>query len=786
MQGLSGWVVLAVNLLVVIAVMLAVAPTTRAAATMQQPATIENPFLVVRFDPADGKLHVTPKTAGGAIKELSFAVPRERAVANVSKQADGANALEFRGNDGSTQTFWLYDDQPFLFSRLSLTDKTSDPNKFSTIVPLSFAIETSGATSDLKWFGSDGPGAAGEGKTSYVFLALVDPKTRAGVVSGWITHERASGIVAGATRENSALAIDARSEYGKLTVAPGASVDGETFALGFFDDARLGLEAFADATARVNKIKLPPAYCGYSTWYHAHALDEKRMAELAKFVKDNHLGEFGLNFLQIDDQWQVARRDFTTHKTGEKAPYPSGMKQTAESIKSAGLIAGLWLTPFGWQGRDFQDDKPSQNNTVMKDHPDWFVKRSDGSIYWVKWAGDCLDMTNPQAREFLAGVIKRITHDWGYKLLKLDGLWSGMACSILYPDPKYRDDHLGDAVFYDPTKTNEEVYRSGLRLVREAAGPDVFLLGCNIAQNMRTMGGSIGLVDAMRVGPDIKADWSAVVRCAKPASYLYFWNGRVWHNDPDCLMLRDPLTLDNARAWGSWIALSGQLNLVSEWLPGLPPEKLEVWKRTVPNHERTNARPVDLFDSAMPRIWHLSSGEGDSRFDLVGLFNWDPKERTSVTIDPKQFGLPESAKLVGFDYWANEFIAPFNGKKEFELAGGSCRVMALRREQDRPQLISTSRHVTQGLVDVVKLEWDPKSNTLRGRAKVVGGDDYELRIDAPGARARAPEISDDDRNAGVTVGVAKQSRRQVRVTIKSPVTREVTWEIQFSADGSSR
>jgi hypothetical protein len=251
-------------------------------------------------------------------------------------------------------------------------------------------------------------------------------------------------------------------------------------------------------------------------------------------------------------------------------------------------------------------------------------------------------------------------------------------------------------------------------------------------------------------------------------------------------MLRDPLTLDNARAWGSWIALSGQLNLVSEWLPELPPEKLDVWKRTVPNHARPSARPVDLFDGPMPRIWHLTSGEGDQRFDLVGLFNWDAKERTSVTIDPKQLGLSDDAKLVGFDYWSNEFIAPFGGPKEFDLAGGSCRVIALRSEQDRPQLLSTSRHVTQGLVDVTKLEWDPKTSTMRARSKVVGGDAYELRLDTPGSQARAPEISDADRAAGVSVASVKQSGRQLRVTLKSPVTREVEWEIQFSASGTGR
>src|SRR6185295_14355301 len=111
--------------------------------------------------------------------------------------------------------------------------------------------------------------------------------------------------------------------------------------------------------------------------------------------------------------------------------------------------------------------------------------------------------------------------------------------------------------------------------------------------------------------------------------------------------------------------------------------KLDVWKRTVPNHERTSARPVDLFDNSMPRVWHLSSGEGEQRFDLVGIFNWDARERMSVTIDPRQLGLSADAKLVGFDYWSNEFIEPFSGPRQFDLPGGSCRVLALRKERDR-------------------------------------------------------------------------------------------------------
>jgi hypothetical protein len=510
--------------------------------------------------------------------------------------------------------------------------------------------------------------------------------------------------------------------------------------------------------------------------------------QLAQFAKDNHLKDFGFEFLQIDDQWQASRRDFTSHNP--KGPYPDGMKKTADNIAAAGLIGGLWLTPFGWDSK-----APS-----LVDHPDWFVhKNTTGEIYPVNWAGDCLDMSDPRAREFLSGVVSRITHDWGYKLLKLDGLWAGMAMTQLYPDPAYRDDSLGDAIFHDPSKTNEQVFRDGLRLVREAAGRDVFLLGCTVAQNMRTLGGSYGLVDAMRIGPDIAAKWDNVVRCAKPAAQMYFLNGRVWWNDPDCLMLRDPLTLDEARAWGSFIAISGQVNLVSEWLPGLPAEKLDVLKRTIPNVPHM-ARPIDLFDRELPRQWHMNYGEGEDRRDVVALFNWTPPAKASgavlpgapmdaagklgqvapeppvVKVDLKQLGLGDG-EYVGFDFWRNQFVDGFSGAKEFDVPPGSCRVIALVKKLDHPQLVSTSRHVTQGLVDVVAVNWDGGAKTLSGRSRVVQGDPYELRIHAADMKLGKWNAS----GAGKATAQASEDGGNVRLSIKPEATGEINWRVEFGA-----
>jgi hypothetical protein len=750
----------------------------------------------VRVSLAAGGRSLTIEQAGGKMR--ATAVPWEGLGNKFEAQVidwQGGKGIELSSPEGNRQVVWVTDDSPFVCTKVWAKNSGADETIVHDLITLKTTIDTGSPTDAMRWFGSDGLADGTKGKSSYTFLAIVDPKNRAGVVGGWLTHERASGIVVG-TGDAGRPTVAAKSEYGRLVIPAGKTEAGETFAIGFFDDARSGLEQFADLTAKVNHIKLRDPLCGYSTWYHAHALDQERMAQLAQFCKEQRLTDFGMNFLQIDDQWQLARRDFTSHKPN--GPYSDGMKPTADHIRSAGMVAGLWLTPFGW------------DSTLPRfaDHQDWFVhRRSDGKVYDVKWAGDCLDMSHPEARAFLRQVIARMTHEWGFGLLKIDGLWAGMACSILYPQPTYRDDGLGDAAFHDPLKTNEQVYRDGLRLVRDAAGPDAFILGCNIAQNMRTMGGSIGLVDSMRIGPDIKANWAAVVRCANPAGRLYFWNGRVWWNDPDCLMLRDPLTLDMGRAWGSFIALSGQLHLVSEWLPGLPADRLDVLKRTIPNHAHA-ARPVDLFERDMPREWHMTWGDGEDRHDVVGLFNWNapasdaakstagsgqeepvtdrpaPKHPPAdtgpirVRVDLKELGMP-AGRYVGFDYWGNRFVPPFDDDAEFEVPPGSCMVITLRRQLDRPAVVSTSRHVTQGLVELSDVQWDPTRGVLHGRSKLVGQDPYEVRIDPAGWGVTGARVSAGDESAGVTVS-ATQHADGVRLAIRSPATRDVTWEIAFT------
>jgi len=456
----------------------------------------------------------------------------EKAVSNFSgtftesKYGKGA-AVDLVLPNQSIGRFRLYEGRRLIFFTMDLRNAKKLPVTINKVTPLSFSAALGKSPAELKTLSCDGLFSGERERTAHAFLAAADPATRAGLVAGWLTHHRASGVVTVKPKAG-ALRIEGRSEYGRLLLPPGRAAVGETFVVGFFDDTLDGLEAFADAIAIANNVKLPPIPSGYCTWYsnpHGGAADETRIAELAAFAK-KELTKFGFGVIQIDDKWQISGRDFTTHRPN--GPYPGGMKSTADRVRAGGMRAGLWYIPFGWDPK----------RPAFRHHQDWFVKRAGGKeLYSVRWAGTCLDMTHPEARKFLATCVSRISKDWGFKYIKIDGLWTGLAAKITYPSPAYRDEGFGDAVFHDPTKTNLDAYRSGLALVRKAAGKDVYILGCNIAQNMRTLGGSYARVDGMRVGRDISANWGKIIPCMQMGSRLYFLHGRVWHNDPDCLML---------------------------------------------------------------------------------------------------------------------------------------------------------------------------------------------------------------------------------------------------------
>lgn len=638
----------------------------------------------------------------------------------------------------------------------------------------------------MKALGTAGLTAVDGHPGSYMFLAAAEPFTRRGVVAAWLTCRHASGIVFGGAKDGRVF-FRPEMQYGRLPLGAGedARERGEKFVIGAFDDCRFGLEAYADEVAKEFCVKMKPQIAGFCTWYsdkHGGAGDAASTREFADCAK-RKLKDWGFDFLQIDDFWQLGcntngpAKNFTG--VNPNGPYKEGMKPTADFLRGNGIVPGLWFMPFSG----------SQLDPYYADKQDWFVKsavdypppgqknmrrykeidQKKGAPYETFWGGTCLDMTDKAVEKYVRDEVCRISKEWGYKYFKYDGTWTAMACEQLYINDGYLPDDLGQQVFDDRAKTNVEVFRKGLEMVREAGGADVFIMSCNVSQNMRTMGGAYGLVDAIRIGPDNGAGWEALCFGPVRGTARYFYNGRVWYNDPDPVYVRDAIPLAHAQAICSWAAVSCQLYAFSDWLPGLSEERVEVLRKTMMPHRRyADTRPVDLFESPVANVWSVGGR-------VFGVFNWEVGKPLHVDYPAAYAGLDPNTTYVGYDFWNNVWMRPFKGAFKADLPAASCRVIAVAPYKERPMLVSTSHHVCSPLVGVSDPAWDEAAKTLSAVSDAVAGETYELRLACPEGF-----LFDGIDIPGATVRVEFPG---VRVAFPVATTGRISWKARFRRMG---
>jgi hypothetical protein len=705
---------------------------------------------------------------------------------NETKFGNGQEILITHDNDWQTSVR-LFNNNPFVFIHTYVVNNADQP--FVTPSLQLFQYDANlGLTSDkIKSYGSGGLHPISDAPGSFSFNAIVVPESRNGIVSAFLTHEQGSGVFE-TMQVHDQPRIQARIDFGHYQIQPYQSRNTETIILGYFDDARLGLEAWADAVAKFYEITLPPQPAVYCTWYHAGASNEEKLIQNAKF-SEQHLKPYGLNVFQIDDKWQKRLPkgvsydgpDQDLHDGGPikvfteaNQNFTSGMKYTASQLQQSGFVAGIWFMPF----------VGNYKNPFYADKQDLFAKNPDGTPFTTRWSGTILDLSNPKTQAFVKERVKRIA-DWGYNYFKLDGMHTGAVCHNVYVNSGYSTSgrwqnkkDFGGGVLSDPLMTNIQAYRKGLDIVCENA-PEAFILGCNVSQNMRSMGAAFDKIDAMRIGPDNGAagtgNWGQVKVGAWHGSNLYFLNKRVWHNDPDPVYVRPSNPLNKAQLMVSWVAVTSSMLSISYQFSELPPERLDLLKRCMPGHN-AEVRPVDIFEKDQASIWFVDdSRSGIDRY-LIGLFNWNEKEEETISYDLETIGLNPTKTYIAFEYWTDQQIPPIQKTLNHTIPPASCRVLALREKTDVPQVISTSRHITQGIIDIHEEKWDENSKTLSGTSKVVKGDPYEIRIALPSTNSW--KVKNLKVNNGL-IGLQSHENGIIRIVIEPNDTQEVTWLAKF-------
>jgi alpha-galactosidase len=289
---------------------------------------------------------------------------------------------------------------------------------------------------------------------------------------------------------------------------------------------------------------VPPVWC---SWYQY--FERVTAADVAANLDLMALLDLPVAVVQIDDGYQACPGDWLSPRPGF-----GDLPGLVSRIRDTGRRAGIWIAPW----------LVGRSSAVFRDHPEW-VLREPSSAEPVS-AGhvvrdDCyaLDLSHPGAAAYLTEVLTTM-RGWGIDYFKIDFCYAGAYEGLRGAD--------------SPDISGVRAYRDGLRLIRSAIGPDALLVGCGAP----TLA-SVGLVDAMRVGPDIAASYEpAAGSPAEPSQrnatrnvLARAWqHGRLWINDPDCLMLRPEV--ERREDWASAVARYGGVRASGDGL-----DQLDSW-----------------------------------------------------------------------------------------------------------------------------------------------------------------------------------------------------------------
>jgi hypothetical protein len=164
---------------------------------------------------------------------------------------------------------------------------------------------------------------------------------------------------------------------------------------------------------------------------------------------------------------------------------------------------------------------------------------------------------------------------------------------------------------------------------------------------------------------------------------------------------------------------------------------------------------------------------------VVGVFNYSEAESEKIHLSWKDLALPGETPIHVFDFWNKEYLGAWEKGMTVEVSPTSVRVLALVPSGNHPQLISTSRHITQGWVDLVALKYDERANSYTGRSRVVRKDSYELRFAFPRGKnlaVKAATARGSSGNLPVKIG---NHQGWAAVEFTSPQNGQVSWEVIF-------
>ena len=463
---------------------------------------------------------------------------------------------------------------------------------------------------------------------------------------------------------------------------------------------------------------------GWCSWEaYRRNVSQQAIEQTAQFCAE-HFKPYGMEYVQVDDGFQNMPLPADPAAPMPKAwldidknKFPQGHTGIVKVISRRGMTPGIWTSVSIY------------NDEFPKYQSDCLVKDKDGKPILGDWIKYLIDCTPPTLAKHVRPVYEGLAQ-LGYKYFKTD-----VTRHLLF-------DGFHKAVIAG-TMTSEQAeakHRAYLEAARDGIGKDAFWL---LSWGVMTEGA--GVVDACRISMDTLPTWSGLRMQIMEFARWWHLQRILWQNDPDHICMR--ANREWVRSVISLVSLSGGLLMLSDSIDKYDSERVYMIQRCLPplpavageageldleytaftwtkfhgfgvlNDPPYSAEDMDeqeardmagwspTMDDNHPvgSLWAFHIDNGREQWCVVYRTAVSPLKESVVSLDA--LGLENGEYLV-FDFWPQKFLGKITDKiKLGPLPLGHCQVIALRRAKDRPQLISSSRHVSQDAVSVISEDW---------------------------------------------------------------------------------
>jgi alpha-galactosidase len=291
-------------------------------------------------------------------------------------------------------------------------------------------------------------------------------------------------------------------------------------------------------------------------------------------------------FSVIDGGWQNA------------APAWPDMAKLASEIKQRTARPGIWIRPL-------EAPAAAPPRLLLPDAR--FGDKKDRA------QEHAYDPTVPEAHPFIRSKVREVLA-WGYELVKHDfstydllGLWG----FEMGPQPT-----LPGWSLFDRSRTNAEVISDLYALIREEAGPNMLIDGCNTIGHLGQ-----GIFDSQRTGDDTSGrQWERTRRMGvNTLAFRLPQHGTFFIQDADMVGLTDAVPWECNRQWLDLLARSGAATFVAAGPMAHGPEQRAALREAfaIVAAGGVGAFPTDWTETSVPQQWR-----GRSPHETRWSYNW--------------------------------------------------------------------------------------------------------------------------------------------------------------------